>query len=103
MPRVNIYDLDNDDELDLIAKPAPVRRRPTRREAAPRFRPRQRRNEREPFKCGRCRSFIEPPVSGGRYRNHCPVCLTSRHVDARRPGDRACPCRALMPAVGTYF
>jgi hypothetical protein len=47
--------------------------------------------------------MIEPPAEGGRYRNHCPLCLTSRHVDASRPGDRACPCRALMPAVGTYF
>ena len=47
--------------------------------------------------------FDVPTVSGGKHRNHCPLCLTSRHVDAARPGDRACPCRALMPAVGTYF
>ncbi len=67
------------------------------------FRPRTRRNERDPFKCGRCRTFVGPTVSGGRHRNHCPLCLTSRHVDLRRPGDRSSPCRALMPAVGVAF
>lgn len=102
MPRLTSYDLDYDDERDLIANP-PRQRRRAAPGATPRFRPRQRRNEREPFKCGRCRGFIAPPDLGSRYRNHCPLCLTSRHVDARRPGDRACPCRALMPAVGTYF
>jgi hypothetical protein len=40
---------------------------------------------------------------GGRHRNHCPLCLTSRHVDRRRPGDRASPCRALMPAIGVTY
>lgn len=67
------------------------------------FRPRTRRNERDPFKCGRCRTFVGPTVSGGRHRNHCPLCLTSRHVDLRRPGDRSSPCRALMLAVGVAF
>jgi hypothetical protein len=62
-----------------------------------------RRNERDPFRCGRCRAFVGPTVSGGRHRNHCPVCLTSRHVDARRPGDRMSPCRSLMAPVGTLF
>lgn len=68
-----------------------------------RFRPRTRRNERDPFKCGRCRAFVGPTVSGGRHRNHCPFCLTSRHVDLRRPGDRSSPCRALMLAIGVAF
>lgn len=35
----------------------------------------------------------------GSYRNHCPHCLYSRHVDADRPGDRAADCRALMRPV----
>ena len=79
------------------------RSRPRRaREDIP-FRPRTRANERNPFKCGRCRTFVGPTVSGGRHRNHCPVCLTSRHVDLRRPGDRSSPCRALMPAIGVAF
>jgi len=77
--------------------------RPQRaREDVP-FRPRTRRNERDPFKCGRCRAFVGPTVSGGRHRNHCPLCLTSRHVDLRRPGDRSSPCRALMSAIGVAY
>src|SRR5215217_8013116 len=79
------------------------RSRPRRaREDIP-FRPRTRRNERDPFKCGRCRTFVGPTVSGGRHRNHCPLCLTSRHVDLRRPGDRSSPCRAMMSAVGVAY
>lgn len=57
----------------------------------------------ERFKCGHCRAFIGPTVSGGRHRNHCPLCLTSRHVDDRRPGDRASACRSLMTPIGTFF
>ena len=64
---------------------------------------RRRRDGRESFKCGRCRTFVGPTVSGGRHRNHRPLCLTSRHVDLRRPGDRVSPCRALMAPVGTLF
>jgi hypothetical protein len=56
----------------------------------------------ESFKCGHCRAFIGPTVSGGRHRNHCPLCLYSRHVDDRRPGDRASDCRSLMMPVGTF-
>jgi hypothetical protein len=57
-------------------------------------------NGEESFKCGHCRAFIGPTVSGGRHRNHCPLCLYSRHVDRGRPGDRACDCRSLMEPVG---
>jgi len=96
-----------DDELLPPMRRDPLahqpRSRPRRaREDIP-FRPRTRANERNPFKCGRCRTFVGPTVSGGRHRNHCPLCLTSRHVDLRRPGDRSSPCRALMPAVGVTF
>jgi RNHCP domain len=56
----------------------------------------------ESFKCGHCRAFIGPTISGGRHRNHCPLCLYSRHVDDRRPGDRASVCRSLMAPVGTF-
>ncbi|MER3437888.1 MAG: hypothetical protein C4346_10035 [Chloroflexota bacterium] len=54
-------------------------------------------------KCGHCRAFIGAPVSGGRHRNHCPLCLYSRHVDGKTPGDRASSCRSLMAPVGTFF
>jgi RNHCP domain-containing protein len=39
-----------------------------------------------------------PPHTGGGYRNHCPRCLYSRHVD-ERPGDRASRCGGLMAAI----
>jgi RNHCP domain-containing protein len=88
----------------MAAAPRPTQLdKPPKTAAEPPFRPRTRRNERDPFRCGRCRAFVGPTVSGGRHRNHCPICLTSRHVDARRPGDRMSPCRALMAPVGTLF
>ena len=37
-------------------------------------------------------------LTGGSYRNHCPDCLFSLHVDVR-PGDRANPCRGLMAPI----
>jgi hypothetical protein len=52
------------------------------------------------FKCGRCRAFIGAPIAGGRHRNHCPMCLYSRHVDGKRPGDRLSDCGSLMAPVG---
>lgn len=108
MPRLTPDDLArlmNDDEFLPDERPRARQQRHHQRsdrEGAP-FRPRARPNERKPFKCGRCRAFIGPTVSGGRYRNHCPLCLTSRHVDLRRPGDRASPCRVLMPAIGVAY
>lgn len=65
--------------------------------------PRVRAHEARPFKCGHCRAFIGPTVCGGRHRNHCPLCLASRHVDRRKPGDRESPCRAMMPAIGVAY
>jgi hypothetical protein len=79
------------------------RSRPRRARQDMVFRPRTRAGERGPFKCGRCRAFVGTVIFGGRHRNHCPLCLTSRHVDRRRPGDRASPCRALMPAIGVTY
>ena len=108
MPRLTpdeLAQLMNDDVMPKGrgARARQPRSRPRRaREDVP-FRPRTRANERKPFKCGRCRAFVGPAVSGGRHRNHCPYCLTSRHVDLRRPGDRASPCRALMPAIGVAW
>lgn len=37
-------------------------------------------------------------LTNGGYRNHCPVCLYSKHVDVM-PGDRASACGGLMPPV----
>ncbi len=34
-------------------------------------------------------------MTTGGYRNHCPACLWSKHVDVE-PGDRACDCLGMM-------
>jgi hypothetical protein len=52
------------------------------------------------FRCRHCKTVVGVPISGGRHRNHCPNCLYSRHVDERRPGDRASTCRSMMRAIG---
>ncbi len=57
----------------------------------------------EPFKCRNCRAFIGEPPSGGRQRNHCPMCLYSLHVDLKTPGDRASDCRSLMEPIGVFY
>lgn len=54
------------------------------------------------FKCGHCHKFIGPLPSGGHHRNHCPLCLYSRHVDDRRSGDRASACGSLMQPIGAF-
>lgn len=36
---------------------------------------------------------------GGSYRNHCPFCLWSKHVDGPVPGDRSNPCQGLMEPI----
>ena len=50
------------------------------------------------FVCARCGQAVQP-LTNGSYRNHCPHCLWSLHVDDA-PGDRASPCRGLMEPVG---
>ncbi|MBO0884470.1 MAG: RNHCP domain-containing protein [Mycobacterium sp.] len=50
------------------------------------------------FACWNCGVDVVPLINGS-YRNHCPACLYSRHVDIE-PGDRASDCGGLMPPVG---
>lgn len=40
------------------------------------------------FRCTHCRADVPTDAPGTLHRNHCPVCLWSRHVDDA-PGDRA--------------
>lgn len=54
------------------------------------------------FRCKHCKTIVGAPISGGRHRNHCPLCLYSRHVDRKSPGDRSSDCRSMMPAVGLF-
>ena len=42
------------------------------------------------------------PLTNGSFRNHCPRCLHSLHVD-HKPGDRANACRGLMAPVGLAY
>ena len=51
------------------------------------------------FRCLHCRFDVPLLAPGTAHRNHCPQCLTSRHVDSRRPGDRAESCRGRMLAI----
>lgn len=50
----------------------------------------------EKYICGHC----EGNVIGGRYNNHCPHCLWSKHLDDKIPGDRASDCKSLMEPTG---
>ncbi|GAA4828793.1 RNHCP domain-containing protein [Garicola koreensis] len=50
------------------------------------------------FDCMHCGRPI-PSQPGGSYRNHCPRCLWSKHVDIT-PGDRAANCGGAMRPVG---
>lgn len=40
--------------------------------------------------------------AGGSYRNHCPHCLWSKHVDIL-PGDRAASCGGAMEPVAVDY
>ena len=50
------------------------------------------------FTCLNCGTVVSAQ-RGGSYRNHCPVCLHSRHVDVL-PGDRQAQCGGVMEPVG---
>lgn len=92
---------DPEDELDEDGLPQKGRSSRGRQGRVYRA-PSLRQTELEEFKCGHCKTFVGPPISGGRQRNHCPLCLYSRHVD-QTPGDRKNDCRSLMKPIGTAF
>lgn len=52
----------------------------------------------ESFICEHCGKNIAP-LEKGSYRNHCPYCLFSKHVDESGPGDRASVCQSLMEPI----
>lgn len=53
------------------------------------------------FVCMYCHNFVsaEPTLSGVHNRNHCPYCLSSRHLDLFEAGDRLSACKARMKPV----
>ena len=56
-----------------------------------------RQTENTGFICQNCGKEVLP-LTDGSYRNHCPFCLYSLHVDIT-PGDRQCDCGGLMKPV----
>ena len=53
------------------------------------------------FTCTHCGKDV-PALDNGSYRNHCPYCLYSLHVDIN-PGDRANPCLGLLEPIGVDY
>ena len=53
------------------------------------------------FVCMHCHNFVsaETALSGVQNRNHCPYCLSSRHLDLFESGDRLSACKAPMQPV----
>ncbi|MDA0564788.1 RNHCP domain-containing protein [Streptomonospora sp. S1-112] len=51
------------------------------------------------FRCLGCGLDVPLAAPGTAHRNHCPHCLTSRHVDLRIPGDRRSACKGRMEAL----
>jgi hypothetical protein len=60
-----------------------------------------REDENRSFQCILCGTQVSP-LTNGSYRNHCPVCLCSVHVDLR-PGDRRNSCKGLMRPEGLAY
>lgn len=54
------------------------------------------------FVCVVCQRNVMP-LKNGSYRNHCPFCLSSLHVDSIAPGDRNSRCHGVMKAYGIKF
>lgn len=55
-------------------------------------------DENRGFRCAVCSRTVTP-LTNGSYRNHCPHCLASLHLDVA-PGDRASGCGGIMDAIG---
>ncbi len=53
------------------------------------------------FVCAQCCQVIHPLTSGS-YRNHCPFCLFSKHVDVI-PGDRLATCHGFMEPIAVDY
>ena len=56
------------------------------------------------FSCEHCGSWVsKDQFIGTHFRNHCPFCLWSKHVDERQSGDRHAFCRGPMEPIGLTF
>jgi DNA-directed RNA polymerase subunit RPC12/RpoP len=54
------------------------------------------------FVCANCNQEVLPLINGS-YRNHCPFCLHSVHVDQDVPGDRLSTCHGLMRPISIEY
>ncbi len=55
------------------------------------------------FKCSHCRQFVViNDIMGTVNRNHCNMCLWSKHVDETK-GDRRATCNGGMEPIGLTF
>jgi hypothetical protein len=96
-----------DDDVRRLSKPnrtkqIDVRKHQNRRRAKQETRKERVESRDGTFRCRHCKTLVGVPISGGKHRNHCPLCLYSRHVDARRPGDRQSTCRSMMKPIGLF-
>lgn len=53
------------------------------------------------FVCRVCGRTVAPAGAGSQHRNHCPYCLSSRHMDVQ-PGDRAAGCGGVMEPIAVW-
>ena len=53
------------------------------------------------FTCRVCGTIVSSDGAGTEHRNHCPVCLSSVHLDVE-PGDRAADCGGVMEPIGVW-
>jgi ribosome biogenesis GTPase len=55
----------------------------------------------ECFVCKNCKNTVNPQEYGSQYRNHCPFCLYSVHLDTKS-GDRLRQCMGLMEPIAIW-
>lgn len=58
-------------------------------------------SENTSFTCLYCDLKVVP-LTNGSYRNHCPRCLYSLHLDIA-PGDRASTCKGMMEPIAIKY
>lgn len=56
------------------------------------------------FRCCNCGQWVPfTEFMDTEHRNHCPLCLWSKHVDLEKSGDRKSKCQAKMKPIGLTF
>ncbi|WP_350343461.1 RNHCP domain-containing protein [Proteinivorax tanatarense] len=53
------------------------------------------------FICQKCNKQVLP-LTNGSFRNHCPFCLYSKHLD-KEPGDRQSQCNFMMKPIDVIY